>query len=208
MLFDFILILLLISFFFKTSAKASLDNFIWVLGTFITIRVSGMFYLSLAEIMRGLFSALDQINSQYIAYILMAFLVSFIYIFFLRQPIAKLSKYLPKKILVLINSVFTVLMGFMVFVIIYAIANSLPLINKLPPRVRNAKSEVFVVWTLGGGTVEFIKSMRRGLDEFNNPMDFLKDKNLLDKTSHKIKEAVDELDKQEDPKDKKSKISE
>lgn len=191
MLFDFLLVLILIFFFFKTSAKASLESFIWVLGAFVCIRISGMFYLTMAEILRGLFSALDKRNSQYISYVLLLFLVSFIYIFFLRPKIAVMAKFIPKKVLFLISSTSTILMGFMLFVIIYAAFNSFPFIDKLPPRVRNAKSEILVVWTLGPGTVEFIKTMRHGLNEFDNPLEYLKDQQkILNSAGKKIKAAA------------------
>jgi len=194
LLFDFLLILILIYFFFKSSAKASLESFIWVLGAFVSIRVSGMFYLTLAEILRGIFSALDKGNSQYISYLLLIFLVSFIYIFFLRPKIALLAKFIPKKILFLISSTFTVLSGFMIFVMLYATLNSFPLIDKLPPRVRNAKSEILVVWTIGSGSLEFIKTMRHGLNELDNPIEYLKDKQkLLNSSGKKIKDAANAI---------------
>lgn len=102
-----------------------------------------------------------------------------------------MAKFIPKKVLFLISSTSTILMGFMLFVIIYAAFNSFPFIDKLPPRVRNAKSEILVVWTLGPGTVEFIKTMRHGLNEFDNPLEYLKDQQkILNSAGKKIKAAA------------------
>jgi len=193
-LFDFLLVLIMIFFFFRSTAKATLESLVWILGVFLTIRISGMFYLTLAEILRGVFSVLDHRNSQYISYIIMLFLFSFIYIFFLRSYILGLARFIPARMLVGISFVSNLLMGFMVYVIIYATANSFPMINKLPPRVRNARSEILVVWTIGSGSVEFIKTMRKGLNEFDNPLDYLKDQQgLINKAGQKIKKAADSI---------------